>query len=277
MSKASAANPSGACASAATAGEPAMLTSNCELRAGAYPWRIALRPNWIHLLFDCDRVHSKACAVLGAPGLWKKIYSNGMTMLAWDVPRWIVDYSTQADDPDASDSCHLEDMLLWARRCLVGESDSAWAPPADAWVKEAIPAACLTVRMGGLLRRIAVICSEGRFALRCVAAQDIDAGLERWRMDALELLAMDASMLWGMARFGLEESPTGLSLVCEVDLTGAPQSKALFRTGADAVAMAVGVLLETADVVSDPRIDLQSIGDCWLQAQSKLKKKGETE
>ncbi|MDH7503188.1 MAG: hypothetical protein QHJ82_10840 [Verrucomicrobiota bacterium] len=277
MSKASVPNQSMTWSSAATAGEPTRLTGHCELRAGLYPWRITVRPNWIHFLFDYDRVHNKACAALGAPGLWKKIQSNGMTMLARDVAWWVLDDGSAADEQDASDSCHLEDMLRWAGRCLAGESDPIWVPPADAWVKEAIPRACLTVRIGGLLWRIAVVSSEGRLALRCVAAQDIDAGLERWRMNAIELLAMDASMLWGMARFGFEEKPTGLLLVCEVDLTGAPRSKALFRTAADAVAVAVGALLETADVVSDARIDLQSIGDCWLQAQSTEEQKGETE
>lgn len=261
---------------AAAEGDPVRLTGLCEPSAGSYPWQITMRPNWIHFLLDYDRVQDKACAEPGAPGLWKKIESNGVAMLAWDVPRWILDDGSADEERDDSDSCRLDEMLMWAGRCLVGESASAWAPPASALVKEAIPAGNLTVRVGGLLRRIAVICSEGRLAVRCVVVHDMDPAIERWRVDVIELLAMDASMRWEMARFSLEESAAGLSLVCEVDLTGGPRSKALLRTAADVVSVAVGAVVETADLVSDPGIDLQSIGDCWLQAQSKPKQKGET-
>lgn len=236
--------------------------------------RLYLRPDCIGLEIEAENAAIKDCSVIGAPGLWKRVACSTGERLVWDMPSWLLPTATQARCEEDGDWLGLDACLAWAEKCLRGCADLVWRAPSRDWIETALTARMRTIQTNGLIRRSAVICSPTRCALRCPVVYRVDDRLGRMRIEALNMLAADAMRIWAMVTFGFDNANIGSALIAEVDLTGGSESERFYRAAQNALCQAVAAVVETAELLADPQVDLQPINDCWFEPQRNEETKG---
>ena len=170
--------------------------------------------------FDVDTLHLPQLS-LGKGGLWKP---RGLDAYAFEVPLAALGAADVClDDEDGAGEQVVEDVAAWCEATLVGEPAADWVSPDEDAVSAWLPAEARAVRQGALVRRIELICSPRRLALRAVLVSEVPASLSAARRTWIERKLLFAQRQWRLVRLGFDcgtiDKP---AIAAEADLTGCP-------------------------------------------------------
>ena len=249
----------------APSGGPGWLTEVLEkrgfVRRGGRLQRRALTFEW-HGRWGvfAQRVRSssvhKRGGRLGNPGLWKLGEKAGAPVLYFEVPMWLVSRPGGQADSVAGDGFSLGVWLDWALATRRGQTPEGWASPpaeeAQAW----LPEGALTFQARGQVCQAELILNGRRWAVRLPVVARVPDNLPRERLAALDKLARLAQRQWRLVRVGMLHDETARALVAEVDLTGGPHDEFLLSTAAEALRHVWARVVETAEVLADPVIEI---------------------
>lgn len=198
-------------------------------------------------------------ADLGQPGLWKWVWNGEPPHRVFELPVWAVSDPSEDNHLDGSGPASFCSLLSWALETRQGRVPAGWRPPDDELVRGWLPKGALTVGARGHLCQGESLLSPERWALRVPILPRLAEDLPEPRRRALAALAADAQRHWAMVRVGLSADTSPAALVAEVDFTGAAHCELLFSAGLDVLRHVVAWLAETAAVVGEPSIELESL------------------
>jgi hypothetical protein len=196
---------------------------------------------------------------LGEPGLWKLARNGVPPHRVFEIPSWVVSDRPDDDRLDESGPAPFAKLVDWAWETRASRVPAGWTAPAADLVQSWMPRGTLTVQAKGYVRQGELLLNDDHWALRMPILPRLTDDLPEPRRRALEELLTEAQRHWAMARLGVPADTTPAALVAEVDFTGAPHAELLFSAGLDVLRHLVAWLVETADVLADPAIALQSL------------------
>jgi hypothetical protein len=192
-------------------------------------------------------------------GLWKWVGNGSPPHRVFEIPAWAVDGPADGDRCDGDGPASFAPLLDWALASSVHRLPPDWQSPARDMVESWMPRGALTVPADGLVRQGELILQPDRWALRVPIVPQLPGDLPVARSRALRELVFDAQCRWAMVRFGLAAETAPTALVAEVDFTGAPHSGLLFLAGLDVLKHVGASLVETADVLADPTVEIECL------------------
>lgn len=229
---------------------------------GAFQFHCARR--WFVLSERPEAQNEYALASsLNQVGLWKLAQNGGAPQRVFEIPSWALRSPADEDRFDDHDLAPFEKLLDWALESSFGRVPADWQPPARDLIESWLPRGALTVHADGLVRQGELMLRHDRWALRIPLLPQLPDDLPEARRRALRELLFDAQSRWAMVRFGIPADTDNRALVAEVDLSGAPVSEPLFSAGLDVLRHVCARLVETADVLADASVVIESLAlDC---------------
>ena len=212
---------------------------------------------------------------LGRPGLWRTIQENDRFYRIFELNQSIVDCSENevATDPNETDRSVLDACLDWALASSEDKIQDGWQTPLRSEVEALIAQRSLTIIAGNEARQGGLIWAPDRLALRFPVVPLVPSSLPELRLHWLRQHLSDAQNHWRLVRFGFSRTEEKLSVIAEVDLSGAPRAalEPLLSSSLDALHEAVAWLVETAVLLADASVALRAL-ECGPKPQpSKMK------
>jgi hypothetical protein len=214
--------------------------------------------------FTDENIESETCLLsrdLGQPGLWKGIQNGRPPYRIFEIPAWAISEPGEDDHWDATGPAAFDKLVDWALATRHGQLPVGWVPPDADLVKSWLSSQALTVERKGYARQGEWILNSNRWALRLPILPRLPEDLPAARRHALDELIREGQHHWSMVRMGVPADLAPATMVAEVDFTGAPPSEPLFSAGLDALKHGVAWLVETADVLADPKVAIRCLSD----------------
>lgn len=177
------------------------------------PLRVELSRDWCTLLRRCP-----AKGGLEAPGLWKRVSTQGSGLSAFDLPAPLA----AGDELDLAENDPLVALLEWAQATAKQCVPESWEPPPRENVEEWLGKDALTVQDGPFVVQGGLIYEAHRLAIRFPLVRPLPTTLSASRRAWVEDVLADAQDRWRMVRAGIRGAPEEVLL--EVDLSGAPHA-----------------------------------------------------
>jgi hypothetical protein len=112
--------------------------------------------------------------------------------------------------------------LTWGLQTASGGAPGAWRPPSREDLERWLPSRRRLVAAGSVVRSGEWVCDPGLLALRVALVPRLRPGLDAARRRWLDLLLSRASAQWRLVRLGYLATDSAVSIVAEVNFTGAP-------------------------------------------------------
>jgi hypothetical protein len=217
---------------------------------------------WTTLELPCDHPPGSALhREMSPPALWKWIEDGADPRRVFELPLAILACEHHDEFVAAEKTPALEACLAWALETAQMKVVEEWQPPSRQLIESWIPQGKLTVQSGTFVRQGELIIDPARFLVRFPILQSLPPDLPEARMRWLEELLRDAQNRWRMVRFGIDRNADAVTVVTELDLTGAPHHliEHLLLTGLDGLRWAVLALVETAELLAETTIKCQAL------------------
>jgi len=195
---------------------------------------------------------------LGRPGLWKRIGQGSAGRRVFEFPANAVCLDGDSEWNDAA-AVSPDAYLAWALATANDGTPRGWQPPGRGLVESWLPHGALTVQAGSFVAQGELVLAPERWAVRFVILPAVPGDLSVARREWLRAVLGDAQTLWRLVRLGFAGDGAELSVVAEVDFTGAPPSEDLFLAGVHGVRHVVAALAETVELLADARVASETL------------------